>query len=208
MIANRSNPNPLAPFSEVPPLAFETERLRLRALTLDDLTLIFESYAGDHVATRYMAWPCWAAPEDGRGFATAIGDSFSGTPSGPAPFSWTIYLKATGECIGGCGIDANSETVAGGGYILNPRFWRQGYAAEAFAAVFDWARQQPNVQRIEATHHPDNPASGAVMRKVGMNFDRVHHVENGYPNLPYPAADEVVYSWGRAAGAKLSVNLP
>lgn len=196
-----TNPNPLVPFSEVPPRIFETERLRLRALTLDDLTLIFETYTGNPVATTYMAWPRAITPEDGRPFLQGIAASFSGTPIASAQFSWAIYLKATGECIGGCGIGADSESVAGGGYILNPRFWHQGYAAEAYGAVFDWARGQPNVQRIVATHHPDNPASGSVMRKVGMSFERVNHVEHGYPNLPQSAGDEVVYAWIRAAGA-------
>jgi RimJ/RimL family protein N-acetyltransferase len=201
MRAGLTNLNPLAPFSEVPPRIFETECLRLRALTLDDLTLIFETYTGDPVATTYMAWPRAITPEDGRPFLQGIAASFSGTPIASAQFSWAIYLKATGECIGGCGIGADSESVAGGGYILNPRFWGQGYAAKAFGAVVDWARGQPNVQRIVATHHPDNPASGSVMRKVGMSFDHVNHVEHGYPNLPQSAADEVVYAWVRAAGA-------
>jgi len=176
MTAARSNPNPLAPFSELPPRVFETERLRLRALILEDLTLIFKTYTGDPIATKYMAWPRAKTPEDGRPFLISVANSFSGKPVASAQFSWAIHLKATGECIGGCGIGADSEFVAGGGYILNPRFWRHGYAAEAFAAVVDWARQQPLVQRIEAVHHPDNPASGSVMRKVGMSFDRVNHV--------------------------------
>lgn len=189
--------NPIAPFSEIPPRVFETNRLRLRALTLADLALVFETYTGDPVATKYMAWPRATCPEDNRPFLEAVEASFAGRPNGPALFSWAIELKATGECIGGCGIDPDSETAAGGGYILNPKFWRQGYAAEAFAATVDWARQQPNVQRIVATHHPDNPASGAVMRKVGLTFDGVRRVEHGYPNLEQPAADEVVYVWRR-----------
>lgn len=126
-----------------------------------------------------------------------VASSFSGTPSAHADFAWLIQLKSTNEYIGSCGIGAVSETTAGGGYILNPKFWGHGYAAEAWRVVVDWARDQPNVQRIEATHHPDNPTSGAVMRKVGLTFDRINRKENGYPNVDEVIVDEVVYAWNR-----------
>jgi len=195
-----ANQNALAPFSEVPPSIFETERLRLRALTLADLDLIFETYTGDPIATNYMAWPRYTRPEDGRPFLEGVEASFSGAPIGTAQFSWLISLKTTGEAIGGCGIGTDSEMTAGGGYILNPRFWGTGYATEAFRAVIEWAQSQPGVERICVTHHPDNPASGAVMRKVGLVFERVMRTENGYPNLDQKIVDEEVYSWTRATG--------
>jgi len=195
-----ANQNALAPFSEVPPSIFETERLRLRALTLADLDLIFETYTGDPIATNYMAWPRYTRPEDGRPFLEAVEASFSGAPIGTAQFSWLISLRTTGEAIGGCGIGTDSETSVGGGYILNPRLWGKGYAAEAFRPLVGWAQTQPHVHRITATHHPDNPASGAVMRKVGLVFERVMRTENGYPNLNQQIVDEVVYSWTRAPG--------
>ncbi|MEY4668342.1 MAG: hypothetical protein RL518_1041 [Pseudomonadota bacterium] len=194
-----SGQNSLAPFSEIPPRVFETERLRLRALTLADLALIFETYTGDVIATKYMAWPRVLAPEEGRPFVEMVVASFAGTPTGSAQFSWLIQLKGSGRYIGGCGIGADSPTSVGGGYILNPRYWGQGYAAEAFRPVVDWARAQPNVQRIEATHHPDNPASGGVMRKVGLSFARINHAPNGYPNLDQPTAEELVYAWVRSS---------
>jgi len=190
----------LAPFSEVAPQSFETERLRLRAPTVADLDLIFETYAGNPIATKYMAWPTYTKPEDGRPFWEMVDASFCGTPISSAQFCWLIALKATGETIGGCGIGTESETSAGGGYILNPRFWGNGYAAEAFKAVIDWAQSQPGVERISATHHPDNPASGAVMRKVGLFFERLTRKENGYPNQDQAVVDEVVYAWTRSSG--------
>lgn len=189
--------NLLRPFSEVPPHTFETERLRLRALTLLDLTLVFDLYTGDPVATKYMAWPRVTTPEEGRPFVEIVDSSFSGRPVAHADFVWLVQLKATREFIGSCGIGFHSETTAGGGYILNPNFWGKGYAAEAWKVVVDWARSQPNVQRIEATHHPDNQASGAVMRKVGLTFDRIDRKENGYPNVNEAIVDEVVYAWKR-----------
>lgn len=197
MTHQRANKNPLSPFSEIAPLTFETERLRLRAVTPSDFTLIFNLYTGDPVATKYMAWPRISTPQEGLPFLEMVDSSFRGSPVSQAYFSWLIQLKSTGEFIGGCGIDASTETTADGGYILNPKFWGHGYATEAFKALVDWARSQPNVQCIEATHHPDNPASGAVLRKSGLAFDRVNRTENSYPNIGERVVDELVYAWRR-----------
>jgi RimJ/RimL family protein N-acetyltransferase len=118
---------------------------------------MFEVYTGDPLATKYMAWPRVTTPEDGRPFVELIDSSFSGVPVGAAQFAWLIQLKTTGEFLGSCGIGADQDMSAGGGYILHPRFWGQGYAAEAFTAVVDWAREQPDVHRIEATTTPITP---------------------------------------------------
>ena len=198
MSENTANIHSLAPFSEVAPRVIETERLRLRAATTEDLVLLFETYSGDVVATRYMAWPRVATPEAGRPFVELVEASFSGAPLGLAQFAWLIQLKGTEEFIGGCGIGARSETSAEGGYILNPKFWSKGYATEAFKPVVAWAQTQPHVQRIVATHHPDNPASGAVMRKAGLDFSAINRMENAYPNSGDVVVDQVEYAWERS----------
>lgn len=189
----------LFPFGEVPPLTFETARLRLRAATISDLQLIFELYGGDLQATKYMAWPRAQTPEDSRGFWEMVDASFTGKPIGGVEFVWLIQLKETGEYVGSCGIGSHSGTSVGGGYILNPAFWGKGYAAEAWTPVVEWAKTQPLVHRIQAEHHPDNPASGAVMRKVGLSFDRINRKDGGYPNVGEGTVDEVVYAWVREA---------
>ena len=189
----------LFPFQEVPPTTFETGRLRLRAATISDLQLIFDLYAGDPVATKYMAWPCAQTPDDSRDFWEMVEASFAGRPTGSVEFVWLIQLKDTREYIGSCGIGTLSGASVGGGYILNPAFWGKGYAAEAWLPVVEWAKTQPAVQRIQAEHHADNPASGAVMRKVGLSFERINRKEGGYPNAGDGPVDEAVYAWVRGA---------
>jgi ribosomal-protein-alanine N-acetyltransferase len=191
--------NPLFPFGEVAPTTFETARLRLRAATVADLGLIFDLYGGDPIATKYMAWPRATTPEDARPFWEMVDASFRSHPKGAVQFAWLLQLKQTGEYIGSCGIGSQAGTTVGGGYILNPAFWGQGYAAEAWTPVVAWAKAQPSIERIEAAHHQDNPASGAVMRKVGLSFDRIEHREGGYPNLGQTeeAVDTLIYAWVR-----------
>jgi ribosomal-protein-alanine N-acetyltransferase len=189
--------SPLYPFTEVPPRTFETERLRLRAAGTSDLDIVFKVYTGDPIATKYMFWPRSIAPEDGQPFLELVDASFAGRSNGSISFSWLIQLKETGEFIGGCGIDSLTGNTVSGGYILNPAFWGKSYAAEAWKPVVEWAKTQPDIARIEAGHHPDNPASGAVMRKVGLTFDKITDAEGKYPNLDGDSHETVVYTWVR-----------
>lgn len=191
---------PLYPFSEVPPRTLETARLRLRAVSLSDLRLIFDLYASDPLATKYMAWPRSQTPDDSRGFWEMVDASFTGKPMGGVEFVWLIQLKETGEYLGSCGIGTLGGSSVGGGYILNPAFWGKGYAAEAWAPVIEWAKTQPHIDRIQAEHHPSNPASGAVMRKVGLSLVGINRKEGGYPNAGgETTVDELVYAWIRQA---------
>ena len=197
-MTHTNSSSPLFPFGEVPPRTFHTERLRLRAASISDLQLIFELYAGNFAATKYMAWPRAQTPDDSQDFWEMVDASFSGKPIGGVEFVWLIQLKETNDYIGSCGIGAHAGTSVGGGYILNPAFWGKGYAAEAWTPVVEWAKTQPNVQRIQAEHHPDNSASGAVMHKVGLTFERINRKEGGYPNAEGEGiVDEVVYAWVR-----------
>lgn len=54
------------------------------------------------------------------------------------------------------------------GYWLTPAAWGRGYATEAGHAVIAMARHALRLRRIAGWHFADNPASGAVLRKLGF----------------------------------------
>ena len=54
------------------------------------------------------------------------------------------------------------------GYSLSRDFWNRGIMTEALRAVIGHGFGNMNLNRIEAQHETGNPASGAVMRKCGM----------------------------------------
>jgi len=58
------------------------------------------------------------------------------------------------------------------GWMLTPRVWSQGYATEAGRAIRDEAFERLKLETIVAVHHPANTASGRVMKKLGMAFER------------------------------------
>lgn len=54
------------------------------------------------------------------------------------------------------------------GYWIGRPYWSQGYATEAAAALIDFGFSTLGLNRINAVHFGDNPASGRVMEKLGM----------------------------------------
>ena len=59
------------------------------------------------------------------------------------------------------------------GYSFARDCWGQGYATEALRAVLQFGFDTLRLHRIEAQHEVDNPASGRVMEKCGMQCEGV-----------------------------------
>ena len=57
------------------------------------------------------------------------------------------------------------------GFCIGRNWWSQGIMTEAFQTVIDFLFGEVGVQRIEAGHDPNNPASGAVQRKCGLKYE-------------------------------------
>jgi RimJ/RimL family protein N-acetyltransferase len=57
------------------------------------------------------------------------------------------------------------------GYWVGVPYWNRGYATEAAAAMLRHAFATLGLNRVHATHLTRNPASGRVMRKLGMTHE-------------------------------------
>ena len=55
------------------------------------------------------------------------------------------------------------------GYGLRKEYWNQGIVTEAGRAVIERVRKD-GIPYLTATHDVKNPASGAVMEKLGMSY--------------------------------------
>jgi RimJ/RimL family protein N-acetyltransferase len=67
------------------------------------------------------------------------------------------------------------------GWMLTPSAWGRGFATEAGSAVCDEAFDRLELESIVAEHHPENAASGRIMEKLGMAFERDGALRNGWP---------------------------
>lgn len=78
---------------------------------------------------------------------------------------FTLAIERDGRMIGTVGIGG---APVGVGYFLAPEHWGQGYMTEALGAFLHGVFARFPLARVHADHFEDNPASGAVMRKLGF----------------------------------------
>jgi RimJ/RimL family protein N-acetyltransferase len=71
------------------------------------------------------------------------------------------------------------------GWMFTPSAWGHGYATEAGRAVRDEAFERLELKSIVAVHHPENAASGRVIEKLGMAFERDVVARDGWPYRLY-----------------------
>ena len=89
--------------------------------------------------------------------------------------TFAICEEITGDLIGCVGLTiSKSHNRATLGYWLGMDFWGQGYCTEASKAVLAFAFDTLKLNRVDAIHLSSNPASGAVMEKIGMLNEGVH----------------------------------
>jgi RimJ/RimL family protein N-acetyltransferase len=89
------------------------------------------------------------------------------------------------------------------GWMLTPSAWGRGYATEAGRAIRDEAFERLKLESIVAVHHPDNAASGRVMEKLDMTFERDVVTKEGWPYRLYRLTWE---GWESNRSAVLSMR--
>lgn len=145
----------------------ETNRLILRKLKNEDAEHIFKTWASDEEVTKYMRWSTHKSLEETKQWILYEEKNCKSDKN----YTWGIVLKETGELVGSMG--ANYKENSGRyeiGYVLAKEYWRKGYATEATKCMMNYLINEVGIKRFEAAHARENPASGAVMRKVGFRF--------------------------------------
>ncbi len=147
----------------------ETERLRLRAYLPSDAETL-ESLAGAReIADTMISIPHPLSLEAAR---SLIAQSLAPDPSA---LHLAVVQRESGEFIGSCGlreIDSEHSQAELSFWIGHP-WWGRGYATEAAAAVLHRAWHELQLNRVYAYHMVRNPASGAVLRRLGMKQEGV-----------------------------------
>ncbi|MCZ6641824.1 MAG: GNAT family protein [Gammaproteobacteria bacterium] len=59
------------------------------------------------------------------------------------------------------------------GFWFGVAYWRRGYTTESARAMLAYAFEELALNRVHAHHMLRNPASGAVLRKIGMQSEGV-----------------------------------
>jgi RimJ/RimL family protein N-acetyltransferase len=168
-----------------PSIVLETERLRLRHLSpqdLDDLASILT----DPETMQYYARPF--TRDESRQWIDQNLQRYANDGFG----LWAVVSKETGEFLGDCGpvrrlVDGRNEVEIG--WQVKRSRWRQGIASEAGAACRDYAFGPLGLERVISLIRPENIPSRGVAEKIGMTIEK---------EIDYKGMNHYVYAQQRS----------
>jgi ribosomal-protein-alanine N-acetyltransferase len=155
----------------------ETERLRLRPFTLEDLPALRAMRAKEEVA-RYLGTSALQTPEFVEQRLRSYLECYRQHGFGVA----AVSEKSGDKLIGWSGLQplefgwngersAKAEQEIEVGYSFDSPHWGKGYATEAGAAWLRYGFEEAGLRRIIAVASPKNEASWRVMEKLGMKYE-------------------------------------
>jgi RimJ/RimL family protein N-acetyltransferase len=149
---------------QIAPTTLQTERLRLRPLTLADAPRVAELANDFQVVKMTGGMPYPYALSDAEGF---IGRANAADPAREVHFAVELVGEGPIGCVGFHPQESPGPEL---GYWLGRPFWGRGIATEMLAAVMPWARDAWGRRCVIACHHHDNPASGSVLIRAGFLY--------------------------------------
>lgn len=146
----------------------ETERMILRPLSVADANDIYERWTTDERVAKYVRWSVHSSVDVTIEWLKAEEKNISSDKA----YQWGFTLKENGYLFGSGGLSFNEvEGVWELGYNLMHKLWNQGYATEAAKAMLDFGINVLGQKEFIAWHAVENPASGAVLRKRGFEYE-------------------------------------
>jgi ribosomal-protein-alanine N-acetyltransferase len=156
-----------SPFSELPMIVAETQRLLVRQWVPDDwkrlLPLMTDPLVLRHIGDG-QPWP----EERVRRFV----DGGIEKARTRGWVLWPVIHRDDAELIGFCGFNDGFAPEVEIGWRLRPAYWGQGLATEAARAVMDHGFRIFGFPRVISVAQPANRPSIRVMEKLGMTYDR------------------------------------
>jgi RimJ/RimL family protein N-acetyltransferase len=164
---------------------FETERLVLRELCIDDAVFILQ----------LVNEPSWLRFIGDKGIKT-LEAARNYILKGPVEMYarlgfglWLVELKEGSIPVGICGlIKRESLKDIDIGFAFLPAYWRRGYAFESASAAMAYGKKALELKRIVAVMSPDNYASDRLLEKLGFRFERMVRLPGDAPEIRLYAA--------------------
>jgi RimJ/RimL family protein N-acetyltransferase len=166
---------------------FETERLTIRRLELDDaafiLKLLNEPAFIENIADKGVR-----TLKDARGYLRDVPlASYERYGFG----LWHVGLRKGDVSVGMAGIlkrDTMEDVELG--YALLSENWGRGYALEAATGVMAYAHEQLGLERITAIVHPENARSISLLLNLGFAYEQMVRLAEGEAEIKLFASGE------------------
>jgi Acetyltransferase (GNAT) family. len=150
-------------------VTIKTNRLLLRKFTVEDSEDMFNTWANDEEVCKYLTWFPHGTVENTKELLANWVNAYESNRT----YNWAIALNGTNKVIGSISVvsmdDKNEHCEIG--YCLGKEYWNKGITTEALKAVINHMILVVGMNRVQAKHDIQNPASGRVMQKAGMIFE-------------------------------------
>lgn len=154
----------------------ETARLRLRRVTTDDAAFVLE-LLNEPAYIRNIGDRGLRTVDDARRYIT---ERFAASYEQHGFGLYAVEPKEGGGPLGISGlVRRESLPDVDIGYAFLKRHWGRGYALEAAQAVLQHAQRDVGLKRLVAITAPDNQPSMALLRKLGLRFEKILQLPEG-----------------------------
>lgn len=149
----------------------QTERLRLREITVADAPALFAI----HSDASWMQW-YGVDPLVDLSQAEQLAELFASWFAARTGFRWGVERLSDRRLIGTCGLFRWNKSWHNCviGYEIARDCSGNGYMREALAPVLDFGFNEMALHRIQAETHPQNAASIRLAQSLGFRFEGVH----------------------------------
>ena len=146
----------------------ETGRLILRPFTPDDADAITAIVSDREIAANTLSIPHPYERAMAEKWLATHEDAFARGES----VVFALVQRGSEKLVGCVGLTIERDhRRAEIGYWMARDIWGHGYGTEGAAAVMRYAFDQLGLHRVYAHHLTRNPASGSIMRKLGMRHE-------------------------------------
>lgn len=157
-----------------------TQRLVLRQFRREDARDFYDRIGSREPVTRGMLWSPHESINDS---VASVEHALERYREGKC-YRWAVAHSGDDRVIGVVELLRfdEEESSCSFAYMLGDAYWGRGYGTEALGAAFRFAFDKMGIEVIRADHFSANPASGAVMRKLGMRHtgtERGRYEKNG-----------------------------
>jgi len=156
---------------------FETSRLQLRPIRIDDANHMFANWTQKLEIAKYMTWKPHQTKSETQQFIQSCVEGWQNNN-----YTWLIEIKGAHEIIGSFAArqDAHKVDI---GYLLIEKHWGKGYMTEIMTAFIQKAFEIRSIKRIWAVCDVENKASKRVMEKSGMSYEGILKSWLVHPNM-------------------------
>ena len=170
------------------PSAFHTTRLLLRPIAPEDAGPIFDSYARDPEATRFLTW---RPHRDVGETAATIARCIAMSPR----IARTYVVCEVGAIRGALALQLDDPYRLEVEYVLARSSWGGGLMTEALSEVAHWALAQPRIFRVGAVCDVDDAGGIRVLEQAGFIREALLRRWAVHPNISDQPRD--CYSYAR-----------